>query len=117
MYDRKDNLSEIIIAVFAILLGTAGLVSMCYVYGVFVSGFVISKFWVWFLMPIFSEIPKISIWQGVGLSYFVIAIFPKRIDILKDEKEREIDFSKFAFKILGPWLLLFFGWLLKVCFL
>lgn len=58
-------------------------------------GFLIKTFWVWFLLPLFPNLPALHILPAIGLSYLVSAFTPwksltqKDLDDLKDTSNHE----------------------------
>mgnify|MGYP000426209176 CR=1 FL=1 len=82
-------------------------------YSAFVWGFVVSKFYLWFILPVFPSLPHFSILQFIGFLLFVRVIMPKHYSWLKDEYE---DTSKiWTGALLDPWVTLAIGYLIH-CF-
>lgn len=80
---------------------------------VFLRGFIFSKYWSWFIMPIF-QIRELSIAESLGI-LFTIGVF-----ILKDDKiENKEEFwikveQKFLSEIPKLGIMLLSGWLLQL---
>lgn len=94
---------EIIVTLFC----TVALIIFVILYGSFVWGFVMYKFWYWFILPVFPMLPHISFWQAVGLMFF-IGLFKNHTsnrsikeDYLKDDKS-----STFVAGLIIPWAIL-----------
>lgn len=81
------------------------------VYGTLVSGLIFYKFYYWFLLPVFPEMPQITFLGAIGLAFFTTVIKTVYIDEAKDEYK---DPSKKYVSLLYPWILLFFGWLVQL---
>lgn len=94
---------EALAIIFLLVLIVGGLI----VYNSFSWGFVLFKFWGWFIVPVFTTLPLITFWQAVGLM-FVVALFHG-----KHLTPKEYDKTNAAVTVLlGPWLTLFVGWLI-----
>lgn len=94
---------EVIIAIILVVLAVGALL----VYHSFSWGFVLFKFWGWFVVPVFSTLPVLTFWQAVGLM-FIIALFHGQ-----HVKPKEYDeFDAATTVLIGPWLTLFVGWLI-----
>lgn len=82
-------------------------------YSAFAWGFVVSKFYLWFILPVFPSLPYFSILQFIGFLLFLSAVMPKHYSGLKDEYE---DKSKiWSYGLLNPWITLTIGYLIH-CF-
>jgi len=68
---------------FIILIGFFAFVI---VYGTFTWGWVLFKFWYWFVLPIFTNLPHITYMQAVGLSLF-ISLFHRATGSEKDKEK------------------------------
>lgn len=86
------------------------------VYSSFSWGFVLFKFWYWFLIPVFSTAPQIDYWQGVGLM-FLIGLFKShkaKVDIkdefIKEEERLNVRVANF----LSPWIVLLIGFIIHL---
>ena len=96
---RESTTTELILGIIFIPIST--------LYG----GFVLVKFWTWFFMSIFPELPMIGYMEAVGLSfalrYFIVGIS------LTDEKLQEESISyKIIKSITIPTLALLFGYII-----
>jgi len=72
-------------------------------YSSLMGGLVLYKFWVWFVLPVFTELPEISFGQAVGLM-FVISLFKATSGSSKDE-----DGSSLIMVLASPPLMLVIG--------
>lgn len=100
-------MEAIIVGILAIAL-IFGLV----IYSSISWGFVLMKFWVWFVLPVFPLLPVLTFWQAVGLM-FIFGLFGKS-QISPKEKDNT---SVWTTLLLGPWLTLFGGWLIGTLFI
>ena len=73
------------------------------------KGFVLTKLWVWFVIPLFPSVPVLALWQAVGLAMVVNYITGQQSITSKDH-ETNWGATVFASFIL-PWMTLFFGWI------
>jgi len=78
-------------------------------WGAFAWGFVLYKFWQWFLLPVFPTLPHISISQAVGLM-IVVQLFDKNIPQVFDDEFLNTD-KKNYFDIISPIIAFVFGWI------
>jgi hypothetical protein len=93
-----------------ILLGGIVIIPALIMYSSMSWGYVMTKLWIWFLLPVFPNMPHITFWQAVGLIIF-LQLF-KNYDSngsIKDEYKDKI--SMWIQALLAPWLILFCGWL------
>lgn len=80
-----------------------------YLYGIFVGGLLVLKFYEWFAEPVFSTLPHITYFQAIGLSTFLYLFNQlKSIDLYKVEKKKEDTNVKIA-KYIIPWVALALG--------
>ena len=78
-------------------------------------GFVITRMWNWFIMPIF-HLPILPFWYAVGLMMFVCLIRPVfptvPKEMLEDKEYRnKILFSYTFVNLIKPWVTLITGWI------
>ena len=79
-------------------------------------GFVLHKFYYWFLLPVFPELPQINFWQAVGL-YFIVGLFHNHNSkSLKEELYEKDKYSRAAALLFTPWLMLIIGWFIHSLF-
>lgn len=96
------------IIIFLIVVG------MVFVYDTLAWGLVLYKFWGWFVIPVFVELPVISFVQALGLM-FVIGLFKSNFtgENLKDEYKKN-KWNSTIVVLLYPWVAFFFGYLAYV---
>jgi len=96
------------------LLAIAIVAILVFIYSSFSWGFVVYKFWGWFLLPVFPQLPHITFWQAVGLS-FVISLFKGTQTSIKSEyKEANSDLCK---TIITPWVTLIIAYFIYSIFM
>ena len=80
-------------------------------YSAFTWAFVISKFYGWFILSQFTNLPNITLIHFIGISLFIHALFPKNIgECIKSEYvEKDTKWGTF---ILAPWIILLAGWII-----
>ncbi len=94
------------------LIGTLGVVAILIIYGALSWGYVSYTFYNWFILTSFPDLPHLSIVQFIGFSLFANTIIRHGSVFIKDEyKDKNLEYFSMA---LNPWLVLLFGWLLKV---
>lgn len=83
---------------------------LLFIIGVYSSlswGFVLYKFWGWFLLPIFPTLPILDFWMAVGLM-FVIGLFHAKSPVAEN-----LDIvTNFIITFLGPWITLILAWII-----
>ena len=89
------------------LIGVLGIIALLIglvLYSTFSWGFVLYKFWAWFLIPIFPNLPQLTIMEAIGLM-FMIGLFHARnyTSIKKEFKEKT---TEYASMVLSPWIAL-----------
>lgn len=97
----------------ALLLILGGILLIAY--NAFAWGFILYKFWNWFVLPIFVDLPHISIVQAIGLMC-VVNLFHSRYNGENIKKEYK-DVTISVTSLVLPWASLFLGWLIKIIFL
>lgn len=97
---------EALVAILLVILLLGAIMS----YASLSWGWVLYKYWGWFILPVFTDAPTINYWQAVGLM-LVIGLFNRSTSIIKDEYT---DNSKmWGHLILGPWIALFIAWIIR----
>lgn len=84
-------------------------------YGAFAWGYVLYKFWQWFLLPVFPTLPHISISQAVGLM-IVVQLFDKNIPQVLNGELVNSD-GKNIYDVISPIISFVFGWFVWYFFL
>jgi len=111
---KMKNAIEILIA------GCFSLV--CIVIGYFLSNFILTKLWGWFVVPIFS-VPQISMVQSMGLTLIIGYVLRSSLMIdgkekLKKEFEDKSPFEildiVFGYTILTPLFVWFIGYIITL---
>lgn len=102
----------LLLGILAALLIFAAIV----VYGSFSWGFVLFKFWYWFLLPVFVGLPQIDYLSAVGIMLF-IGLFKHHAtkvsikdEFLKEEEKLNIRIVNF----LSPWIVLAVGFFINL---
>lgn len=94
---------------FAIAIGALMTIPFIVIYGSFAWGFVFMKLYYWFITPIFTGLPVITLYQFMGLGVVISTIvnLPTQTEVKPELKAETNWFSLF----LKPWGMLFFAWL------
>lgn len=116
----KDKTSEALnVAVGAIVIFTCLFLLIVGIvwYFVWAYGFVLTKLWLWFMVPTFG-LPALSLPVAIGITMIVRFMCPKSIpkleDFMKKDEETWITFLKFAMLFVLPWLTLLIGWIVSL---
>lgn len=108
-----------ILMAVAALIALIIFISLVVFYQAFSWGYVLFKFWFWFLLPVFVTLPSITFYQAVGLMLF-IGLFKNHVTTKKIKKEymdQENKTSDQVIPFLLPWLVLGIGYLVKLIIL
>ena len=91
-----------------IILGGLFLIPFLLIYGAFVKALVLSKFYTWFIIPLFIDLPVFNFWQWVGIALTLQLLKSGRESIKKEYTDQTSMWTKV---ILGPWIVLLIGYL------
>lgn len=84
-----------------------------FVYAILANGFVFSKLWAWFFVPVFS-LPILTVMQSIGI-VFSARVLLVNVDSKKDERTKEEKDKEFIIKpLIVPPIVLFIGWIIKL---
>jgi len=97
---------EILIAI----LGILAVLGVMLLYGGFSWGWVVYKFYYWFIFATFTGLPDINYWQAIGIGLFISLFKGGSHQVIKKEY---VDQSSTYVTWLGPWIVLFVGWMFK----
>lgn len=89
------------------LIGALGLLTGIILYSTLSWGYVCFKFWYWFILPVFTELPHCTFWQCVGLMFF-ISLFRNQGAKKSDSNKQDINWGLL---IISPWLTLLVAYL------
>ncbi len=95
------------------LVGLVALIPLMVLYGSMSWGYVLLKFWTWFMLPVFTTVPHITFWQAVGLM-LVISMFKGTGTLDIKDEYKEDKWHRIAYSLMGPWLTLACGWFLHL---
>lgn len=90
------------------LVGACALVLALIVYSGLSWGFVAWKFWYWFILPVFPNLPHVGFWQSVGIFMFICLFHSGGTSAIKDEYKDTS--TQWANLLLTPWLTLLIGY-------
>lgn len=82
------------------------------VFSAFSWGYVMYKFWYWFLLPVFPLLPKIMFNQALGLSIFTAVFKNHNSNHKKDEDESKA--TRMLTPLIAPWILLGVAYIIKL---
>jgi len=96
-----------------VFIGVIAIIISAILYSVFMWGLVLYKFWYWFLLPIFTELPEITYLMAVGLMLF-IGLFQSHFSI--SIKDKYLKKSYEYLNLLTPIITLSIGWFIHLIF-
>lgn len=96
--------------------GLIGILIFFLFYGTLAYGFVLYKFWYWFILPIFITLPHINYFQSVGIFLFLFAVgHSGGLVYNKEFKKKYVDEELALFiKLSTPWLILLIGYIIHL---
>ena len=94
-----------------IVVGALGLFVATLAIGTILRGFVINKFWIWFVLPVFDSAPALDIGHAIGISMVVSILTYQHVPQLKDQKYDST--GAIAFGLSYPLTALLMGWVVK----
>jgi hypothetical protein len=90
-----------------IILGTIAVIPAILFYTSLSWGFVVFKFYGWFILSIFPQLPQISILYFIGIMFFLSALFHREnVSIKKEYTDKT---GAWTMLIISPWLTLLCG--------
>jgi hypothetical protein len=101
---------EIILA----FIGGISLFFLITIYTTFSWGFVSFKFYQWFILSTFTELPHFSITQFVGFLLFVSVFVRHQPTQLKDEYKDKS--SEWGLLLVAPWISLLIGFIIHTMY-
>lgn len=100
---------------FATFLITVIGIIFAFFYNILLWGFVAMKYWIWFALPLFPELPELSFGHAVGLMTLAGLFKYKDLSSIKKEyKDEKIEIITF---LVYPFIFLLFGWIIKLIFM
>ena len=100
-------LERLIVFMFATPLILIGMIALWFISSL-MKGFVLTKMWVWFVIPLFPTLPMLTLWQAVGLA--MIPAFITASTTVHKDHETALGASFFA-TLINPWLVLLCAWI------
>lgn len=100
-----------------LVVGAMGLMLVGLIYEAFAYGFVVYKMWYWFLTPIFTALPHISLSQAIGISLFIGLFRNIGSPDYEFKGEPLKEKTNWGTLILLPWFILGAAYLIKCVFL
>lgn len=98
---------DIISAFFLI----SGVIILSLLYSSLSWGFVVLKFWGWFMLPVFPQLPHIVFPQAVGLAFFIGLFHNHTISrpITEEDKHRAHGVA-----LIVPWVTVLIGYVIHL---
>ncbi len=76
------------IQVFAVLIVAAGVLGLSALMSV-IDGWILSLFWVWFILPLFPTLPALDVIHAIGLAAVVRALRPNGINYDESDEAKK----------------------------
>lgn len=76
----------------------------------FSMGFVFYKYWYWFVLDVFPNLPEITFYQAVGLKLFTGILISIRYNALKEELYKDGAVERTSQLFLMPWISVLIGY-------
>lgn len=98
-----------IISLVTLIVAYIGGLSLVYaivIYNILSWAFVGAKFYAWFVLPVFANLPSIGFATMAGIYMFVNVFMPKTVT--KSDKTNLFGF------LIAPWVFLLLGWFFTV---
>lgn len=99
---------------FLLILGGIAAFAGILIYSSFAWGFVCMKFYYWFILPVFTDLPRIDFYQAVGLFIFFglfrITTHQKKYIDGKEITEK----TDWIMGVVAPWVVLGAAYFIKV---
>lgn len=97
------------------LISLIALIMGLILYFGFSWGYIFYRYWYWFVLDVFPELPNIAYYQAIGLMVF-LGLFknnlPKRD--FKEDLYSQTKVSQTVMAVVFPWITLFSGWLIYI---
>jgi len=117
--ERKTNLKsnksnnqfmeKFVIYILAAIFG-AFVFAGALAFGAFAWGFIFFKFWGWFVLPVFTTLPVINIFQSIGLAIF-LGLFKNQVYPIAKEEYRDQTTTNIV-QFFSPFITFVVGWLI-----
>jgi len=78
-----------------------------------VDGWIMSLFWVWFILPLFPSLPTLDVIHAIGLALMVRALCPKGVGSDQSDKAGKKAEKALSY-LLRPAAVLLFGYVAHV---
>ncbi len=89
------------------LLGLMSLVVILVLYDGLAWGFVLYRFWYWFVLPVFPPLPHVKFGESVGLIFFIAQFHNHNPEPDFEGLKKKRNYVGFA----SPWIVLGVGWI------
>lgn len=93
-----------------LILGAIAAIGLLVLYNAFAYGYVVYKFWYWFILAAFPQLPELTLPHAIGLMFF-ISLFRSRD--MSDSTINGVEIKKkanWAGELLAPWIIIFIAW-------
>ena len=81
---------------------------------IIVNGYIIADMWEWFILPVFTSMPALTIGQAIGLGV-IVSFMCKYHKIGDSEKEKEDRTANFIVGIIWPFLIWLTAYIIHLC--
>lgn len=98
---------------FFAVIGALCLIPLTFIYSSIAWGFVMFKFYYWFILPVFTGLPMITFTMAIGLSLFIDLFKNHELNNSKNNNEKWITI---ATSIVLPWIMILVALFIKWVF-
>lgn len=102
--------------ILGVIIGFILLVGGLLIYASLSWGYVTYLFYAWFLLPVFHDLPHVTLVQAIGLNFF-IGLFVKYNPNEKEEDDKKKKISRIIVALGMPWFTLLMGYIFKAWFM
>lgn len=98
--------------IVTIIVGVIGVCGLYIVLGI-LRGFVFAKLWLWLVMPVFTNMPELSIASAIGIALVVSMLTKKFSDREAPDDEEKSKAQIVISAFVGPLVTLLFGYIVS----
>ncbi|MBI2054350.1 MAG: hypothetical protein HYT36_03385 [Candidatus Staskawiczbacteria bacterium] len=97
-----------------VLVGVVFLLAIFLVAGLLLNGYTLSLLWEWFVVPVFTGAPKLSVIPAIGIALLMRCLtYRLPLDIEEKKRDNREQVVRIIIHFFGnPAITLFFGWIL-----
>ena len=105
---NNQFMGKLIAYLFAAVFGFF-IIAGALAFGAFAWGYIFYSFWGWFVLPVFTTLPVVNIYQAIGLVMFLDLFKNMNMPVMKEEYRDSTTQS--VMTIIAPFVVFIVGWL------